>query len=202
MRGEHRHKGVANSPPHLKPTGRSAKLHLSGMVIAISGLTPENLAMLESTTAQRQLGFWIIFFTWRQQLLETAAFLSLAAVAQGINFKAWLSGEDFPQAPAPSTFSKLERLITKSNPTRKMKLFGYSIAQFIPPVSPGFIGQPGLQNCLHSNPLIVLIVGTITLSHHSTTLKSASTRSLLYAHRWGNIPCLPDAKSLPQCGLS
>lgn len=68
------------------------------MVMATSGLMPELLAVSESKTAHRQLGFWPIFFTWTQQLSDTAAFSSCAATAQGASFIASLSGEDFPQA--------------------------------------------------------------------------------------------------------
>jgi hypothetical protein len=34
-----------------------------GMVMAVSILTPDALAVSESITAQRQLGFWPILFT-------------------------------------------------------------------------------------------------------------------------------------------
>jgi len=72
-----------------------------GMVTAISGFTPDILAVFESITAQRQLGFWPILFTWLQQLAETGAFASCAADAQGTSLKASLSGLDFPHSPAP-----------------------------------------------------------------------------------------------------
>jgi hypothetical protein len=112
-----------DSRPHLYPTGRLGMLQRLGMVIAISGLTPELLAVSESMTAHRQLGFWPILFTWTQQLLETAAFSSSAAVAQGASFKASLSGVDFPHALAPSILSTPAMPTITSNPRRQTNLF-------------------------------------------------------------------------------
>lgn len=71
------------------------------MVMAISGLIPAILAVLESITGQRQLGFWHSFFTLRQQPLEGVAFSFIAAGPQGASLKASASGEDFLHSPAP-----------------------------------------------------------------------------------------------------
>ncbi|KAH7855194.1 hypothetical protein Vadar_022285 [Vaccinium darrowii] len=65
------------------------------------GFDSGTLAVLESITAQRQLGFWHSFFTLRQQPLEGVAFSFIAAGPQGASLKASASGEDFPHSPAP-----------------------------------------------------------------------------------------------------
>nr|POF23143.1 hypothetical protein CFP56_66207 [Quercus suber] len=98
-----------------------------GMVIAISGLIPELLAVLESMTAHRQAGVWPMIFTCWQQLSGTAAFTSCAAVAQGASFIASLSGVDFPHALAPSTFSRPAMLTSTSKPRRQMNFIGAAI---------------------------------------------------------------------------
>jgi len=124
----HKYNNELHSRPHLYPAGRLAMLQRLGMERAISGLTPELLAVSESMIAHRQLGFWPIFFTWRQQLSDTSAFSSCAAVAQGASFIASLSGEDFPHALAPSTLSSPAMLTTiTSNPRRQMNFIGASI---------------------------------------------------------------------------
>ena len=75
-----------------------------GIVIAISGSIPELLAVFESITAHRQAGFCSIFLTLAQHWLETEAFSSCAADAQGASLNASLSGVVvFPHSPAPST---------------------------------------------------------------------------------------------------
>lgn len=119
---------VKNKPPHLKPTGRSAMLQRFGMVTAISGFTPDILAVFESITAQRQLGFWPILFTWLQQLAETGACASCAADAQGNSFKASLSALDFPHSPAP--YAPLNWLTPRiaRNAMRQMYFIGASIS--------------------------------------------------------------------------
>lgn len=104
--------------PHLKPTGRFSMLQRLGMVMAIWGLIPDALAVLESKTAQRQLGFWPIFFTSAQQLSETGAFSSCAAIAQGASIIASASGDDFPHSPAASRPAMLST--TTSSPSRQM----------------------------------------------------------------------------------
>lgn len=98
------------------------------MVMATSGLIPELFAVLESKTAQRQLGFWPMLFAWRQQVLETAAFTSTAASAQGASLKASLSGVDFPHGlVAPSTFSRTVVQTNRSKPRTKTNFIGASI---------------------------------------------------------------------------
>lgn len=97
-----------------------------GIVTATSGLTPELLAVLESMTAQRQLGFCPILLTWRQQLLETGAFTSWAADMQGASLKASLSGETFPHSLAPSTLPEVMKMLmrtTMSSRRVKFQLF-------------------------------------------------------------------------------
>ncbi|MFS7958030.1 hypothetical protein Hanom_Chr07g00673411 [Helianthus anomalus] len=73
------------------------------MVIAISGFTPELLAVLESITAQRHFGFWPNFLTAAQQLPETEAFSSCAADAQGASLNASMLGSALPHSRAPFT---------------------------------------------------------------------------------------------------
>lgn len=74
-----------------------------GMVIEISGFAPELLAVEESMAAQRHFGFLPISFTRTQQVEDTLADLSCAAIAQGASFMASLSGGFLPHSPAPST---------------------------------------------------------------------------------------------------
>lgn len=74
-----------------------------GMVIEISGFAPELLAVEESMTAQRHFGFCPICFTRAQQVGDTLADVSCAAIAQGASFMASLSGGFRPHSPAPST---------------------------------------------------------------------------------------------------
>lgn len=102
-------------------------MHRLGMVTAISGLDPELLAVLESITAQRQLGFCPIFFTWAQQLLDTGAFWFCEAEMHGASLKASESGEAFPHSPAPFTEHKPRRQKDKINATRMNRFTGISM---------------------------------------------------------------------------
>lgn len=83
--------------------GRSAMLQRLGMVIEISGFAPEFLAVEESMTAQRHLGFLPICLIRSQQVADTLEDLSCAAIAQGASFMASLSGGFLPHSPAPWT---------------------------------------------------------------------------------------------------
>lgn len=104
-------------PPHFIPTGRSSRLQRLGIVMATSGLLPELLAVFDSITAQRQLGFCQSRFTCEQHLSLTGVCTSWAAMAQGYSLKASMSGLVFlPHSPAPST---LPTTRTASSPKRK-----------------------------------------------------------------------------------
>lgn len=107
------------SRPHLKPTGRLAKRQRFGMVMAASGLTPAALAVGESKTAQRHLGFLPILLIWRQQLLDTAALASRAGTAHGTSCTATLSGDILPHAPPPAPSAPPT---TASNTTKQTTL--------------------------------------------------------------------------------
>jgi len=105
-------------------------LHRLGMVIAISGLIPELLAVLESITAQRHAGFCPIFFTRAQHWLETEEFSSCAADAQGAILKASMSGVVFfPHSPAPSTWLSPAMLRIARNINKQMYFIGVAIFQ-------------------------------------------------------------------------
>lgn len=133
--------------------------------MATSALTPEFLAVSESRTAQRQLGFWPNLFTCWQQPLETGAFASCAALAQGASLMASSSGLDFPHALAPSTLSRQLVHITATNPRMQMNFIGASIFVFL---------------CLTSSQFTSWKFSQVFSSSHNATMQKSDYRISLF----------------------
>ncbi|GLT75868.1 hypothetical protein SLA2020_475620 [Shorea laevis] len=170
-----------------------------GIVMAISGLTPEALAVLESMTAQRQLGFCPILFTYAQQLAETAAFSSYAASKQGTSFIASSSGRVFPHCPAASTLSRPQMLVATTSPRRKMNFSGAAISVSVTYNARNMNTLLILECCIERVFFFSAIKGEST--HYPLTVNGIGTRRGEF-YNWSevyHIPCLGRENKTTSC---